>query len=450
MSGSPIERARLLLQSGRNEDALEELGRALAVDPTDAEAHGLRALALMDLKRLPEALESAQQAAGEDPEDAFGHRVLGWVLLRMQKPKPALASAEEALSIDPEDEGLYALQASCLVTLRRWDEGLVAAEAGLEIDPDDVQLTNLRALCLRQLGQRDEAADALRTSLGVDPENAWTHESLGWAAIHEGNKDEAIQHFKEALRLDPSDEGARTGLATALKARIPLYRPIIAWQLFCSRISERFGVMLVVGFFALHYGIQQVLPEGSPLGTVLLVAYGTVVWMSWVGNALFDLMLLSRASLRPILSGKETLASAGVLLCVLLAVASLGLHFYTGSPVEDDVAIAAAFAAIPTAGWVNLANGRAQLVGGLLAVAAFALVLVALAADLSVANWLGMDFRKELGVDEEFHRMGSRLEWASQAAGISMLVSVGSSWVLTGLGFVPESLGTRGTRRRPG
>ena len=114
MSGSAIERARHLLAAGRNEDALEELGRALADDPDDAVAHGLRALALLDLERLDEALESAERAVGADPEHPFGHEVRGWVLLRAGRGKDALASAQEALAL-PLNVGLPAVAAVRLV-----------------------------------------------------------------------------------------------------------------------------------------------------------------------------------------------------------------------------------------------------------------------------------------------------------------------------------------------
>ncbi|MEM9379992.1 MAG: tetratricopeptide repeat protein [Planctomycetota bacterium] len=452
MTGSAVERARHLLAAGRNEDALVELGRALADDPEDAVAHGLRGLALLDLERLDEALESAERAVGADPEEPFGHEVRGWVLLRAGRRKDALASAEEALALDPDDVEVHDLVASANVTLRRWRAGLEAAERGLELDPEHARCLNLRALCLRQLGDKDEATTALGTALSNDPENAWTHQNLGMAHLAAGRHEEAIAAFKESLRLDPTDAASREGLATALKARYVLYRPIVAWQMLCGRLSERFGILLVVGFFLLHRVVQSALPEGSLFGKVLLTAYLSVVWMSWAGNAVFDLMLLAQPRLRGLLDARERVSALGVLVCLVLAawgaVAALAFH---GS-VAETVALAGAFAAIPMSGWVRLPNGKARAVGIALAATAFGLVAAAASIDLWVTRDIGWDFLFD-GVDAvpraDLEQWVARYDTASSLSLASLIVSVGSSWLLTALGFVPEARGGRGARRRP-
>lgn len=453
MTGNSIDRARHLLAVGRNEDALEELGRALADDPQNAVAHGLRGYALIDLERFDEALEAADRAVGASPDHPFGYEVRGWVLLRMGRGKKALASALEALALDPDDVDHHDLCASCHVVLSQWREGLAAAEQGLEIDPEHARCTNLRALCLRQLGELDEAEVALESALANDPENAWTFQNLGFSLLKAGRHDEAIRAFRESLRLDPTDEASRVGLATALKARYVLYRPLVAWQMLCSRLSARFGIMLIVGFFVLHRIVQAVLPEGSLVGKALLAVYLSIVWMSWAGNALFDLMLLARPSLRGILTRREQSAAIGVLVCIAVAVwGAVAMVLFHGSGAEM-VAFAGAFAAIPMAGWTKLPNARARHVGIGLAAAALGLAVVAAGIDLWVTAYLGWDFSDANLMQfplDEFEQMKVRYRTSSQLATFSLLISVGSSWLLSGLGFVPEKRGGRGARHRPG
>ena len=55
----------------------------------------------------------------------------------------------------------------------------------------------------------------------------------------------------------------------------------------------------------------------------------------------------------------------------------------------------------------------------------------------------------EMLTKAEFDQMMVRYKGASQAATVSLLISVGSSWLLSGLGFVPEKRGGRGARHRP-
>ena len=452
MSDGPIARAGWLLGQGRSEDALEYLSTALADDPDDPQAHCLRALALLDLGEFTDALDSAHRASGEAPDWAYTHYVTANVLLVMGKPKRALEPALEAVALDPEDKDHFAMLSSCYVGLSRWRDALGAAEKGLRLAPKDTRCANLRALCLRQLGETDEAAEALTTSLAEDPENAWTHQNLGWTAIKDGRYDDAIASFRESLRLDPDDDEARVGLATAIKGKVPLFRPLIAWQMLCSRLSTKLGFGLVIGLVLLNRIVQSQLGPDSTLGTVLLVTYVSFVWMSWAGSALFDVLLLLRKEWRPILTTREKTASAGVILCVLLATMTISLRFTLHLGRFQWTAFAFAFAAIPTSAWANMPNAKARGVGALVAAGAFFMALGALALQLYVLSLLDWDLNREFlasELEEVIARTRPNLERGDQLTLISIVISVGASWIMPLLGFIPEGRGGRGQRRRP-
>ncbi len=448
MSGDFAQKASLLLNSGRPDEALRVLDAQLAQDPSNAAAHGLMALCLLDLNEAPRALESAERASGEAPDWAFPRYVHANVLLRMGKAKNAVLSAQDAVSLDPENVDYHALVASCQVAMSNWREGLASAECGLELDPEDDRCTNLRALCLRQLGEVDEAESALRVSLGHDPDNAWTFQNLGFAALQAGRHDEAIGHFRESLRLDPTDEASRVGLATSIKAKVPLFRPLVVWQLYCSRLSARFGLGLILGFWLLNRLVNMALPEGSLIGSAVLITYASFVWMSWAGDALFDVVLLIKPELRDLLTRREKIASIGVIFCMLLAVAVIGLRLAFGLRGGEFVALAAAFAAIPMGGWANLPNGKARALGATFAGVALGASVLAFGIQLYMLHSIGWDVESDLSA-EEFAHFQTLVQQGSTLTGISVITSVVSSWVLTGLGFVPESRGGKGVRRRP-
>ncbi|MEM8711520.1 MAG: tetratricopeptide repeat protein [Planctomycetota bacterium] len=452
MSDDAMQRARMLLSEGQSERALEYLSKALAEHPDDAEAHAFRALALADLSEYEDALESASRASGEAPDWAFPHYVTARVLIGMDKPKRALDPAKEAVALDPDDEDHFAMLSACYVGLNQWQRGLEAAENGLALRPEHVQCTNLRALCLRMLGSNDEAVDALRTSLATDPDNAWTHQSLGWSAIGDGRFDDAIESFRESLRLDPTDDDARVGLATAIKGKVPLFRPLLAWQLFSAKLSDKLGFGLVIGLVILNRVVQSQLGPDSALGTILLIAYVSFVWMSWAGNALFDVLLALRKDWRPILTEREKAASFGVIACLLLAAVALGLRAWTGLRGSEWIACAFAFTAIPTASWANMPNAKARTVGAIVALGAFLLALGSLALHVFSLDLLGWDLERRVS-PAELEKMKAavtpHLERSSQLSLLSVVVSVGSTWLFSALSFVPEGRGGRGTRRRP-
>ena len=433
MTEQRIQRAVLLLQSGRSEEAITELTAALADDPGNAQAHALRALAFSDLEQFPAAIESAERAVGEAPEWGFAQATYARVLIAMEKPKQALGPAEAAVALEPDDESHHAVVAACNVGLARWKDALLAAERGLELDPENAQCTNLRALCLRQLGEVDEAESALRESLRTDPENAWTFQNLGFAALRANRPEEAIEHFRESLRLDPTDGASRQGLALALKAKVPLFRPILAWQMFSSRVSERFGLGLVLGLYVLVRVVRHFIPD-HPVGSLLVIGYIAFVWMSWAADAAFDVLLLLRSDLRHLLERREQVASGGVIVCLIVALAMLVARFGFGAVGAEWLAVVAAFVAIPMAGWAKLPNGKARSVG----------IAVALAAFVSMVSAIGLAVAMVVGGHDRF------ADQVAVLAGLSLLISVGSTWLMLGLGFVPESRGKRGDRRRPG
>ncbi len=452
MSDHHIERATLLLKTGRAEEALTELGRVLVDDPEDAHAHALQALALSDLGEFSEALEAAQRASGADPEWAFPHYVTARVLLGGNKPRPALAAAEDAVALEPEEEDFHGTVASCHVMLSNWREGLAAAERGLALAPEDEYCTNLRALCLRQLGQVDEATSALESTLANDPDNAWSHQNMGYAAIQDGRYDDAIESFRESLRLDPSDEASRHGLAMALKGRVALYRPIIAWQLFCSKINARLGFGLILGLMILVNVVDKWLGPGSTAGSIVVVAYASFVWMSWAAEALFDVLLFLRNDLRPILTTREKIASLGVVICLVLAAAVLVVRLKFGLAGMEWSALVFAFAAIPMAAWAGLDNTKARAAGLLIAAVALIFASLSFGVQLHALSMIDWDLDLELPTDQAEAlgtRVGQKLSFAGQLSFVSIIASVGSSWIMPFLGLVPEGRGGRGQRRRP-
>jgi len=465
VSREHLKRAVHLVDAGRAEDALAELERALAEDPTDAYALGLRAYALSDIDDLPAALESAERAVGAAPDWSFPHHVRGTVLLRMERWRDARAAAAEAVGLDPEEPDHRALVASAYAGMARWRDARDAADAGLELDPDDERLLNLRALSSRMLGELEDAEGSLETALSNDPDNAWTLENLAFAKLQANEPVDAARLFRESLRLDPESESAREGLALAIKARVPLFRPILAWQLLCARLSSGRGGLLILGFWLLNQVLQRSPIGGTPLGNGLLAAYLVFVWMSWAGNSLFDVALLARRDLRGVLDPRERVAAGAVAGLVVASLGTLGA-IALGLPAAPSTiwfmaAGALAGAAIPVAGWPPLPNARARAIGGLVAAAAtlsaLAGVVLAWIGDRAVAaapGPIGISGkgagapgapRGALGVEVDT----SALDAAMAVLGLSILISVLSSWLLSGLAFVPESRRQRGNRRRP-
>jgi tetratricopeptide (TPR) repeat protein len=323
MSGAHLQRALHLIEQSRHDLAEPELRQQVASAPEDPLAHALLALCLSRIGKRAEATAEAQAAVGLAPDVAFAHYVLAGVLEDRDRLDEAAAAVQEAIRLDPEDADFHALLAQVRLAQRRWSPGLAAAEAALAIDPQHVTANNLRAMALVKLGRRDEAGATIEAALAREPENAVTHANLGWALLHRGDFGRALEHFREALRLDPTQEWARAGLVEALKARYPVYGPLLRYFLWMSTLSRKtqWAVSLggLIGVRVLRAAAASN-PALAPWVTPLLVLYGLFVFLTWTADPLFNLLLRLNRFGRYALSAEETAASnwTGVALLAVL------------------------------------------------------------------------------------------------------------------------------------
>jgi type IV pilus assembly protein PilF len=109
------------LQAGKNEVALDELNKALKIDPDFADAHDLGGLIYMALGEPAQAQAHLQRAIALDARDANALHNLGWLLCQEKHFDPADTMFERALAVPG-----YGQQAKTLMA-----QGVCQARAGL-------------------------------------------------------------------------------------------------------------------------------------------------------------------------------------------------------------------------------------------------------------------------------------------------------------------------------
>ncbi|MEM6785356.1 MAG: tetratricopeptide repeat protein [Bacteroidota bacterium] len=298
-------RALHLVRQGRADLAEPELRRALADTPDDAYLHALLALTLSDLERPQEALPEAERAVGLAPDWAFCHYAHAEALLQLDRPKPAAKAAREALRLDPDDVAAKTTLARALLVQHKLDEALALTDEALALDPGDTNALNVRAMILVRMGRREDAAFLLDGALSQAPNNAVSHANQGWTLLHQNRPREAMEAFREALRLDPDNEWARSGIVEAMKARNVVYRGLLRYFLWLERLSpgKRWGV--VIG----GYLVAQLHP-------LLLLIYLPAVFLTWMGDSLFNLVLFADPFGRLVLNRDEEMGAMLVGACL--------------------------------------------------------------------------------------------------------------------------------------
>lgn len=378
MTTAYLTRARALLERSRYDLAEPELRRHLADEPGDAAGHALLAVCLAQTDRTREAIDEARLSIGHAPDQGLGHFALAMALLHDGRPAEAEAAALEAVRIDPEASSHHAVLAHARANRRDWAGALDAAEQGLRLDPDDTTCTNLRAQAMVHLGRREEAGQTIDAALRRDPDNAFTHANQGWTLLHRGDPRQAAVHFREALRLDPTSEWARAGIVESLKARHLIYRGMLAYFLWMSRLSEKAQWGFILGGWLgsrLLGGLGNAYPSLQPFVLPILVAYLAFVVLTWVSIPLFNLLLRASRFGRLVLSREQRVASNWVGLLLLAAAASGIALAATGEARWLIAAVAAVALVLP----VHMTYSHART-SGRLKLGLYTLALVAVAA----------------------------------------------------------------------
>jgi len=313
----------LLLQQQRFPMAEQALREILANDSRDVEAHWLLTSALNGQKRHKEALESARESIALAPDLAPGYYLSAVTLHSLRKYKESEKAAKQAHDLDPGNADYCGLLAALEVRHSRWEQALEWAEMGLQSQADHSICNNMRAHVLQMLGRNEEAQDSLDVALHRRPEDSDTHANQGWQHLRSGDYRQATEHFKQALRIEPGHEYARAGMIEALKARNPLYRPIFAYFVWMSRLSQQVQWMLVIGLLLVFRFGREALaanPATQWLVVPFIGLYLMFVLTSWTGVTIFNMTLWFHPLGRHVLNRDEKTAS---LLCA--AAFALGL-----------------------------------------------------------------------------------------------------------------------------
>jgi tetratricopeptide (TPR) repeat protein len=391
------ERALILHDQHRYADAERELKQVLTDDPRNAHAHAMLAMCLAEQRRFREATAEAEQAVGLEPFLPFAHYVHAKVLADRNRGKEARTAIQEALRLNSSDPNYYAMLARIELDERKWQSAVDAAENGLAIHADHTGCLNLRAMALVQLGRKAEAASTIDGALSRNPHSAVTHANQGWAMLHLGQYKQALIHFREALRLNPELDWARQGMVEALKARNPIYRVMLKYFLFMSRLDRRVQWGIVIGGYLGYRVLVQVAqtnPQVAPFVWPALIAYIVFAYMSWIASPLFNLMLRFSRYGKYMLSRDQRVGANWVGVLLLAALVCLVLALTTNIP-------ATLLAAVCLVGMVPAVSTVFRCPEGWprLLMAGYALALLAIAAGIvgSFAVALRTGQRPELG-----------------------------------------------------
>ena len=195
----------------------ESLWRAtLAVNPDSWMAENNLAIVLQRTGRMDEAMAHLQRALTIDPDNIETRNNLGNAFLRMGRVDEAFVHLQKALELEPNRAAVQYNFAHALLQTGRLDEAIAHLERALEIEPGNLAARSDLGGALLRLGRIEESFGQLQKTLQLDPNYPAAHANLANTLLQMGRTDEALSHLQIILSLDPNDAEAEKNMAWVL------------------------------------------------------------------------------------------------------------------------------------------------------------------------------------------------------------------------------------------
>jgi TolB-like protein len=152
--------------------AMNNIGRARALDPNNPSVLSGTALALAWLGKPQEALPLAKRAVAATAQVEGARYVLGLVLAMLGRSDEAIVEMEAVERLAPDGplaHRSWKWRSIAHLQAGRFDQALLAADQALQLLPEGEALIQ-SALCLAKLDDWDRAREAMQLLLQTDPE----------------------------------------------------------------------------------------------------------------------------------------------------------------------------------------------------------------------------------------------------------------------------------------
>ena len=174
---------------------LAAANKAIALDPSLAEAHVARGVALSNRGEVEAATASFEQALTVDPNSFDAQLAFARFLVTRGNLEQSVPHFTRAVELNPDDWQSPMLVDSVLMALDRPVDaeryariGIKRAEEALRLHPENSRPAQLGAPTLARLGEREKSMDWLERAMFIDPEDpivsynaACTYTQLGEA-----------------------------------------------------------------------------------------------------------------------------------------------------------------------------------------------------------------------------------------------------------------------------
>jgi tetratricopeptide (TPR) repeat protein len=196
--------AIVLNGTGRTREAIEEATRAIALRPTNDEAHRLLGRLYADSGEMDQAIRAFNTAIQLRPGAWESYHSLGLACFDAGRYAEAIAAFTRETELRPDSASPFQALGTSYHAIGDLARALANYERAIAIAPSAFSYSNIGMLHYAQ-GRFHDAVVAYERSVALAPNEPVTHRNLGDSLLRAGDTARARASYREAIRLAAND-----------------------------------------------------------------------------------------------------------------------------------------------------------------------------------------------------------------------------------------------------
>jgi tetratricopeptide (TPR) repeat protein len=194
---------RLFLEKHRKGDALKDLRRALAINPSAAEIHVMLGLVALEDYEIEDGHTHADRALALNANLPAARQLKADLYMAREQYAEAMEELKLALTVNPVDEESLGRMAACLWLTRRAGEFDQLRNEVQQRNPRPSQFLTRLAERLEDHRRFDVAEQYFREAIEAAPDRGGPRTGLGMLYMRVGKEDVATTTLEKAFEMDP-------------------------------------------------------------------------------------------------------------------------------------------------------------------------------------------------------------------------------------------------------